>query len=253
MPEQMQQEWLLPKFFLCGGYTRNIVLVYMWWALYPQHKMNHYYTSLLLSLSFLPFSYSSSSLSLSLLLPLPPPPSSYSSLSLLPLLLLLFLLFLLAVLSSLQVQQWWYKVCVAFRQFWKPPLCGEWTEKVHPYWAKIRQQNRTGVLYQRILWRWCGKVSFGYIHASKWKTERFVRCIHTYRLIWSDKHANFSYRVDMTKYPGLAEVPWLIAEVRAGDCLYIPMNWIHQVKTIKQKMIKSEKYNSPTNNYNFVG
>ena len=30
MPDAMQREWLLPRFLLCGGYTDNLMYVYIW-------------------------------------------------------------------------------------------------------------------------------------------------------------------------------------------------------------------------------
>ncbi|XP_062516710.1 bifunctional peptidase and arginyl-hydroxylase JMJD5-like [Corticium candelabrum] len=37
--------------------------------------------------------------------------------------------------------------------------------------------------------------------------------------------------VDMKKYPGLGEVPWYSAKVEAGDCLFIPYKWFHQIRS----------------------
>ena len=31
LPDSMQAEWLLPKFLLCGGFTDNLVLSYLWY------------------------------------------------------------------------------------------------------------------------------------------------------------------------------------------------------------------------------
>ena len=31
------------------------------------------------------------------------------------------------------------------------------------------------------------------------------------------------------RYPGLRHVPWVRADVLAGECLYVPVNWFHQV------------------------
>lgn len=33
----------------------------------------------------------------------------------------------------------------------------------------------------------------------------------------------------MTAYPNLATVPWHLAVVNAGDCLYLPYMWLHNV------------------------
>ena len=38
-------------------------------------------------------------------------------------------------------------------------------------------------------------------------------------------------RVDLHTYPGLEHVPWVKADVGPGDCLYIPVNWFHQVSS----------------------
>uniref|UniRef100_H2YG20 JmjC domain-containing protein n=1 Tax=Ciona savignyi TaxID=51511 RepID=H2YG20_CIOSA len=38
-------------------------------------------------------------------------------------------------------------------------------------------------------------------------------------------------RVDMYKYPTLSKLPWYIANMDTGDCLYIPMNWYHHVNS----------------------
>lgn len=37
--------------------------------------------------------------------------------------------------------------------------------------------------------------------------------------------------VDYTKYPGLASVSYHVVDLSAGDCLYIPFKWIHQVRS----------------------
>ena len=36
--------------------------------------------------------------------------------------------------------------------------------------------------------------------------------------------------VDMAKYGGLSKVPWYNVSVEAGDCLYLPYKWLHQVR-----------------------
>uniref|UniRef100_H2YG19 JmjC domain-containing protein n=1 Tax=Ciona savignyi TaxID=51511 RepID=H2YG19_CIOSA len=38
-------------------------------------------------------------------------------------------------------------------------------------------------------------------------------------------------RVDMYKYPTLSKLPWYIANMDTGDCLYIPMKWYHHVNS----------------------
>lgn len=37
--------------------------------------------------------------------------------------------------------------------------------------------------------------------------------------------------VDYTKYPGLADVKYYVVNVSAGDCLFLPYKWIHQVRS----------------------
>lgn len=37
--------------------------------------------------------------------------------------------------------------------------------------------------------------------------------------------------VDYTKYPGLADVEFYTINITAGDCLFIPYKWIHQVRS----------------------
>lgn len=37
--------------------------------------------------------------------------------------------------------------------------------------------------------------------------------------------------VDYTKFPGMAEVEFYHVNITAGDCLYIPYQWIHQVRS----------------------
>jgi len=43
-------------------------------------------------------------------------------------------------------------------------------------------------------------------------------------------------QVDLNKYPGLRDVPWWRAEVEPGSCLYIPVNWFHQVRSSKRTL-----------------
>ncbi|ESO82239.1 hypothetical protein LOTGIDRAFT_96029, partial [Lottia gigantea] len=42
--------------------------------------------------------------------------------------------------------------------------------------------------------------------------------------------------VDMRKYPGLAKVEYIHAHIDAGDCLYIPYGWIHQVRSFNSNI-----------------
>lgn len=37
-------------------------------------------------------------------------------------------------------------------------------------------------------------------------------------------------KVDLQRYPNVANVPWYKAVVDEGDCLYVPFHWIHQVR-----------------------
>ncbi|XP_057300540.1 bifunctional peptidase and arginyl-hydroxylase JMJD5-like [Hydractinia symbiolongicarpus] len=37
--------------------------------------------------------------------------------------------------------------------------------------------------------------------------------------------------VDLDKYPGIAKAPWWEANMVAGDCLFIPSRWFHQVRS----------------------
>jgi len=37
--------------------------------------------------------------------------------------------------------------------------------------------------------------------------------------------------VDVKKYPGLTKAPWWRADMQAGDCLFIPSRWFHQVRS----------------------
>ena len=36
-------------------------------------------------------------------------------------------------------------------------------------------------------------------------------------------------QVNMTAYPGMADVPWYRSVLQPGDCLYLPYHWIHHV------------------------
>lgn len=38
-------------------------------------------------------------------------------------------------------------------------------------------------------------------------------------------------KVDLYKYPGLADVPWYKGRMEPGDCLFIPYRWFHQVRS----------------------
>ena len=45
----------------------------------------------------------------------------------------------------------------------------------------------------------------------------------------------------MTIYPELSRVPWYLAELKEGDCLYIPFMWIHNVHMITSPKTTSSK------------
>ncbi|XP_030832561.1 bifunctional peptidase and arginyl-hydroxylase JMJD5 [Strongylocentrotus purpuratus] len=38
-------------------------------------------------------------------------------------------------------------------------------------------------------------------------------------------------KVDLTKYPGLGQVPWYNVTMERGDCLFIPYRWFHAVRS----------------------
>ncbi|KAK7108102.1 hypothetical protein V1264_015897 [Littorina saxatilis] len=42
--------------------------------------------------------------------------------------------------------------------------------------------------------------------------------------------------VDLTKFPGLADAEFYHVNVTAGDCLYIPYRWIHQVRSFNSNV-----------------
>jgi len=46
-----------------------------------------------------------------------------------------------------------------------------------------------------------------------------------------DNHTNYYLikRVNMTAYPNLAKIPWYLATLKAGDCLFLPFSWVHYV------------------------
>lgn len=45
-------------------------------------------------------------------------------------------------------------------------------------------------------------------------------------------HSNVNVdAVDLKKYPNFSKVPWWEAKMEAGDCLFIPYKWIHQVRS----------------------
>ncbi|CAE7602901.1 hpcH [Symbiodinium sp. CCMP2592] len=44
-------------------------------------------------------------------------------------------------------------------------------------------------------------------------------------------------KMDLVKYPGWVDVQWSYADLRPGDCLYIPFQWYHQVTAQKGRSI----------------
>ncbi|RDD46653.1 Lysine-specific demethylase 8 [Trichoplax sp. H2] len=59
-------------------------------------------------------------------------------------------------------------------------------------------------------------------------------------------------KVDMNLYPLLKRVPWTYATLRAGDCIYIPGGYIHQVKSYKRSISVTTLF-SPTKTFNSSG
>ena len=43
--------------------------------------------------------------------------------------------------------------------------------------------------------------------------------------------------VDLEAFPGWADVPWYLAELNEGDCLYMPKNWYHYVESEPQPTV----------------
>ncbi|CAK9065196.1 unnamed protein product [Durusdinium trenchii] len=44
-------------------------------------------------------------------------------------------------------------------------------------------------------------------------------------------------RMDLIKYPGWRDVQWSYADLKPGDCLYIPYQWYHQVTAFPGRSI----------------
>ena len=72
--------------------------------------------------------------------------------------------------------------------------------------------------------------------------KEFVLFDAHFSAVIGPEHAAQSYydldvdRVDMTAYPGLTDLPWHLATVEAGDCLYVPFKWIHHVCNINMHL-----------------
>lgn len=49
---------------------------------------------------------------------------------------------------------------------------------------------------------------------------------------YGDFAAEIDYdNMDLDRFPKWKEVPWFIAELKAGDCLYMPIDWYHYVES----------------------
>ena len=42
-------------------------------------------------------------------------------------------------------------------------------------------------------------------------------------------HSSSSFQVDLLQYPQVARIPWEHATVSAGDCVFVPYQYLHQV------------------------
>ncbi|EDV29594.1 uncharacterized protein TRIADDRAFT_52143 [Trichoplax adhaerens] len=66
-------------------------------------------------------------------------------------------------------------------------------------------------------------------------------------------YSNLNVRkVDMKKRPMLKRVPWTYATLRAGDCIYIPGGYIHQVRSYNRTISVTTLF-SPTSFFNSSG
>ena len=65
--------------------------------------------------------------------------------------------------------------------------------------------------------------------------KEFILIPPQYAKVIGPEWANQGYfdmdveQVNMTAYPGLADVPWYKTVLQQGDCLYLPYLWIHHV------------------------
>jgi lysine-specific demethylase 8 len=59
-------------------------------------------------------------------------------------------------------------------------------------------------------------------------------------------------RVDMNKYPGLGKVPWYSAKVEAGDCLFIPFRWFHQIRSYGSRNLAVNLWWAPVQEFNYT-
>ncbi|XP_065060405.1 bifunctional peptidase and arginyl-hydroxylase JMJD5-like isoform X2 [Rhopilema esculentum] len=51
--------------------------------------------------------------------------------------------------------------------------------------------------------------------------------------------------VDLDKYPGIASAPWWEAKMEAGDCLFIPLSWFHQVRSYNRNIAVNVWFTHP--------
>jgi lysine-specific demethylase 8 len=58
--------------------------------------------------------------------------------------------------------------------------------------------------------------------------------------------------IDMNKYPGLAKAPWFSAKVEAGDCLFIPYRWFHQVRSYGSRNLAVSLWWAPVQDFNYT-
>ena len=53
-----------------------------------------------------------------------------------------------------------------------------------------------------------------------------------YEEAYGDYAAEIDYNnMDLDRFPKWKDVPWFLAELKAGDCLYMPVNWYHYVES----------------------
>jgi hypothetical protein len=53
-----------------------------------------------------------------------------------------------------------------------------------------------------------------------------------YKDAYGDYAANINYdSVDLETYPKWRDIPWFLAELNAGDCLFMPIDWYHYVES----------------------